>query len=254
MKRFLTQLIPGLRRTKRRTYSRLHLQNQYACIYAVGDVHGCLEQLLKLEDKIFADAANIKGEKLIVMLGDYVDRGPSSSTVVDHLLAPPPPGFQRICLTGNHDQMFADFCDAPSSHTDWLALGGDETLASYGVYLDDDQHPLRTQIKTLIPPDHIDFFRNLPCILTVDAFCFVHAGINPQLPIDAQDDEVLLSSRPHEFDWTSYSGLYTIIHGHTPVKEIILGSRVNLDLKVYESGLLGALRLYQGGMKILLSD
>lgn len=254
MKRFLTQLIPGIRRTQRNSHPRLHLKNQFACIYALGDVHGCLDQLLRLEDKIFADAADIEGEKLIVMLGDYVDRGPSSSAVLDHLLAPPPLGFQRICLTGNHDQMFADFCEAPSTHTAWLALGGDETLASYGVYLDDNQHPLRTQIKTLIPSDHIELIRAMPCILTIDAFCFVHAGIDPQLPIDAQDDDVLLTSRPHEFDWASYSGHYTVIHGHTPVKEITLGSRVNLDLKVYESGLLAALRVYQGEMKILLSD
>jgi serine/threonine protein phosphatase 1 len=203
---------------------------------------------------IVSDAAEIAGHKLIVMLGDYVDRGPASSAVLDHLIAPPPPGFKRICLAGNHDQMLVDFYDAPSANTNWLALGGDETLASYGVYLDDNLHPLCTRIKALVPTEHIDFLRNLPSILTIDNLCFVHAGIDPILPLHAQADEVLLTSRPQQFDWASYSGHYTIIHGHTPIKELKLGTRVNLDLEVYESGKLGALRIDEDGMRFVLSD
>ena len=66
-------------------------------VYAVGDVHGCLDELLELEAMIVADSADLPASKLIVMLGDYVDRGPSSAQVLDHLMAPPPAGFERIC-------------------------------------------------------------------------------------------------------------------------------------------------------------
>jgi serine/threonine protein phosphatase 1 len=254
MKSFFRQFMPSHRKKPRKPRHRLQLENHFSSIYAVGDVHGCLDQLLRLEEKIVADAAERDGDKLIVMLGDYIDRGPSSSAVLDHLTAPPPPGFRRICLAGNHDQMFVDFYDAPSIHSDWLGLGGDETLASYGVYLDDNLHPLRTQIKTLVPVDHIEFLRDLPSMVTLHTFCFAHAGIDPRRSLDAQDDEVLLTSRPHEFEWQSYSGHYTVVHGHTPVKEVRLGSRVNLDLKVYESGQLAALRITEDGMTVLFSD
>ena len=51
----------------------------------------------------------MRGEKWLVTLGDYVDRGPDSAAVIEHLLAPPPAGFRRIRLRGNHEQMMLDF-------------------------------------------------------------------------------------------------------------------------------------------------
>jgi len=62
-------------------------------VYAIGDVHGCYKELLSLEEKIQRDARQFHGRKIIVMLGDYIDRGPQSARVLDHLLAPPPSGF-----------------------------------------------------------------------------------------------------------------------------------------------------------------
>ena len=119
-----------------------------AAIYAIGDVHGCLDALLELEKRIVEDADAIEGRKLIVMLGDYVDRGPQSATVLYHLIAPPPAGFERVCLRGNHDDAFLAFLEGDPAG-DWvLDHGAVETFQSYGVEIDSDGpraiHPLRT--------------------------------------------------------------------------------------------------------------
>jgi serine/threonine protein phosphatase 1 len=79
--------------------------------YVIGDVHGCYDLLSALERKIFADAAELPGRKLIIMLGDFIDRGPASAQVVSRLMAPPPNGFDRICLTGNHELAMLAYAD-----------------------------------------------------------------------------------------------------------------------------------------------
>jgi serine/threonine protein phosphatase 1 len=243
-------------RTPARVRQRVSFASDFAAIYAIGDVHGCLNELLSLEKKIVEDGLAIDGPKLIVMLGDYIDRGPSSAAVIEHLLTPLPQDYSRLCLAGNHDQMFLDFLQKPSTRSPWLALGGDETLASYGVYLDDvREHPLASQLRALVPQEHIDFLSLLPVMLCIDRYCFVHAGIDPSAPIDKQTDEVLMTSRPHEFDWMHYNGRLTVVHGHTPVPQIeVSGPRINLDIKVYESSRLAALRIQDGKLTVIFSN
>ncbi len=91
--------------------ARLRLDLTDTVVYAVGDVHGCLRELLALERNIAEDARALPGRKLIVMLGDYVDRGPSSAQVLDHLAGPAPAGFERVCLAGNHELAMLDFLE-----------------------------------------------------------------------------------------------------------------------------------------------
>lgn len=256
MKNWVKSILGMRERATGPNRDRLILEPDFSCIYAIGDVHGCLDELLRLEQKILMDGRDRSGPKLVVMLGDYVDRGPSSASVVEHLLKPLPSDFARVCLLGNHDQMFLDYCSSPSLTGQWLGLGGDETLASYGIYLDDTKrHPLASQVRAMIPQEHIDFFAALPVMLRVGSYCFVHAGIDPALAIDDQVEEVLLISRPIHFDWDAYAGDSTIIHGHTPVKDVDVTARhINLDLKVYESGRLAALRILSHRLDVLLSD
>ena len=104
-----------------------------ALVYAIGDIHGCLDQLLALEALIAEDARGIEGEKYLVCLGDYVDRGPKSAQVIEHMLAPPPAGFGRICLRGNHEDMLLGAATGGVGIADWLYFGGEETMQSYGM-------------------------------------------------------------------------------------------------------------------------
>ena len=102
--------------------------------YAIGDVHGRADKLRELEGLVRADAARrAAARRVVVLLGDYVDRGPSSREVLEHLCAPPPDGLERVCLAGNHEWLMLAFLDDPGEAGPWLANGGAATLASYGV-------------------------------------------------------------------------------------------------------------------------
>ena len=105
-------------------------------IYAIGDVHGSLDLLLQAERKILADLGPDPSPALVVLLGDYVDRGRDSRGVLEHLLQPPPAPLRRIALCGNHEQLFHDFLENPQQNMHWLDFGGRQTLLSYGVDID----------------------------------------------------------------------------------------------------------------------
>jgi serine/threonine protein phosphatase 1 len=229
--------------------------SRYAAIYAIGDVHGCLEPLLELEECICQDAAPIEGAKLIVMLGDYVDRGPKSAAVLYHLTASPPAGFERICLRGNHDDAFLAFLDGDPAG-DWvLDHGARETFLSYGVEIDSHPpratYPLREAIRAAVPDSHLEFLRTLPVLLTVGTDVFAHAGIRPGRPLSEQSDDDLMWIRRSFLDLGP--GLpVRVFHGHTPMKEPYVGpGRVSLDTHCYRTGRLTAARIVAGGVTIL---
>src|SRR3546814_10411504 len=104
-----------------------------------------------MEHAIIRDAATVEGEKWIVLLGDYVDRGPDSASVIDHLLSPPPAGFTRHCLAGNHEALMLSYMEEPDPAHMWLGLGGGDTLRSYGL---DKGSRGGASLKTLLA-DHI---------------------------------------------------------------------------------------------------
>lgn len=230
--------------------------SEYAAIYAIGDVHGCLDALLELEDIIRNDATKVDGRKLIVMLGDYVDRGPKSSAVLYHLTASAPAGFDRVCLRGNHDDAFLAFIDADPSG-DWvLDHGADTTFASYGVDVQDfgpgvNRHLLREALRAAIPASHIEFLQTLPVLLTIGSDIFAHAGIRPGRPLSEQTDDDLMWIRRSFLDLGP--GLpVRVFHGHTPMREAHVGpDRVSLDTHCYRTGRLTAARLQAGAVKIL---
>src|SRR3954462_15179556 len=109
--RGLTDLFGLHKGAGREKRARLRLNADQTAVYAVGDVHGCLDALLDLERTIVADGESLSGDKAIVMLGGYVARGPALSQVIAHLLGPPPAGFERICLAGNHEVLMLDYLD-----------------------------------------------------------------------------------------------------------------------------------------------
>src|ERR1043166_5424734 len=99
-------------------------------VYAVGDIHGCSGQLGQLLAAIQAEPWT--GDKYLIFLGDYCDRGPDTKGVIERLLALRP-GVRACFLKGNHDQTLLDFLKDPSCYRLWSGFGADQTLASYGV-------------------------------------------------------------------------------------------------------------------------
>ncbi|WP_028746556.1 metallophosphoesterase family protein [Rhizobium mesoamericanum] len=231
---------------------RLKLDPGDIPIYAIGDIHGRLDLLQRAEQAIVDDAAAIPGRKLIITLGDYIDRGPSSAQVISHLMALPPDNFDRICLTGNHETTMLDYLDGLVSFSDWMRMGSDALLRSYG--LDPEQLPLifpssaklDNFVKQSIPKSHVDFLRSLPIFVDTPNVLFVHAGIDPVLPIDAQSDEDLVFIR-HRFFESRQPLPKVIVHGHTPNEEPeVLPMRLNLDTGAFHSGKLTVARLWKG--------
>jgi serine/threonine protein phosphatase 1 len=237
---------------------RLQFEHWPAAVYAIGDVHGCLEQLLALEAQISADAAAFSGEKWLVTLGDYIDRGPNSPAVLDHVMGPPPAGFRRIALIGNHEQLLLNFLDNPPATLEWLEWGGLQTAGAYGMPGDPRQSWRRRPklfaqgLAQLVPARHLDFLRDLPTWLKLPNFLFVHAGIRPGVPLAAQEDEDLIWIRA-PFLHGSASPDLTVVHGHTPVDAVeFAAGRVDIDTGCFFSGVLTALRvLPDGSTKVL---
>ena len=231
--------------------ARLRLDAEGMAIYAVGDVHGCLDQLLALEKAIVADAHALPGRKLIIMLGDYVDRGPASAQVIDHLIAAPPAGFERICLTGNHDILMLDYLEGRASLGEWLPMGGGPTLRSYGIdrerltQIYGSARQVDEMIRSAIPSAHAAFLRSLPILVDAKRFIFVHAGIRPELRLDQQSDDDLVLIRSDFYERAHLLKRY-VVHGHTPVSEAKLeNKRIKVDTGVYFSGRLTAVRIWR---------
>lgn len=244
---------PALRR------KRLALPADRPLIYAIGDVHGCQDALLALEARIRADAAEHPGQPpLILYLGDYVDRGPASSAVIEHLARENhADGIERIALCGNHDDTFLKFIFDPEQHRRWLDVGGDATLRSYGLELADylgrtDALRLLAQdMRARIPAHHVAFLENLPVAALSGRRLFVHAGIRPGLPLWQQEDHDMLWIR--EPFLSEGPGLpLIVIHGHTAGAEPVFGKdRICIDTTCYASGRLTALKVTPEGATLL---
>ena len=228
---------------------RLVMDMRDSIVYAIGDVHGCYDELRALEQKILLDAQRFSGRKLIIMLGDYVDRGPNSRRVIEHLMAPPPKGFLRISLAGNHEVMMLNYLDGYLSRDSWLGIGGRETLFSYGF--DPDRladiygagEEVDRRIREAIPASHVGFLRSLPAMVCSENFVFVHAGIVPGIALEDQDEADLLNIREEFFRAAHHLDRW-VVHGHTIVDVPRLDGRaLGIDTGAFRTGRLTALRI-----------
>ncbi|WP_157959602.1 metallophosphoesterase family protein [Devosia submarina] len=229
--------------------THLSIPSWPAAIYAIGDVHGCLEQLQRIEQCILADSDAPPGDKLLVMLGDYVDRGPQSAGVIDHLLRPAPAGFSRVLLAGNHEEMMLNAL-LGAGDEGWLEFGGMETVRSYGADADlfRSLAPKARQrmLQSLVPQEHVGFLTSLAVTLQVEQTVFVHAGIRRNIPLEQQDRSDLMWIRREFLEAAPVDGLL-VVHGHTPVEEPeIAQGRIGIDTGAFATGRLTAVRLSKG--------
>lgn len=227
-------------------------------VYAIGDVHGCLDLLRAAEEKIRRDVHQTKVAGLIITLGDYVDRGPDSRGVLDHLSTEPGDNVRRIALCGNHDDLFLRFLDSPRAYPAWLDMGGRETLSSYGIsgaYISVDSREssdqLRKQLEAAVPCHHRAFLAGMPVSLRIGSYLFVHAGIRPGIPLEAQSDKDMMWIR-EPFLTRGPQLPITLIHGHTPGHVPSYGpGRIGIDTGAYASGKLAILKLLGGETSLL---
>lgn len=217
-------------------------------IYAVGDIHGRADLLEQTFARIDADLAKHPAPTPIqVFLGDYIDRGPKSAQVLEHLV-------QRgrthrtICLKGNHEIYLLEFLRNPEILRPWGQFGGLTTLLSYGLTpslnpADEEQVKLAEELDRVLPPDHRQFLGALPLSFSCGDYFFVHAGVRPGESLSRQRDEDLLWIRD-EFLLHEEAFEKIVVHGHTPVMEPdVRRNRINIDTGAYATGRLTCLRL-----------
>jgi serine/threonine protein phosphatase 1 len=175
-------------------------------IFAIGDIHGCYDQLTDLLGRIPIDWTNDK----LVFMGDYIDRGPKSYEVVEHLIGLQDVHSGIVFLKGNHEQMLADYLSGKDRVT-YLYNGGQQTLESYLKHLT----PKATHV---IPDRHLRFFESLVLFHETDSYIFVHAGMRQKVPLDQQVPQDLLWIRD-KFIQATYSFGKRVVFGHTPFDE-----------------------------------
>ena len=207
--------------------------------YGIGDIHGHLDKLRQAHALIAEDRQRVGGAAApVVHVGDLVDRGPDAAGVIQFLIDGALRGETWVALLGNHDRMFVDFLSGRDAEgawdgSDWLrpSLGGAATLASYGVAqtLGRSAAEVRAEALAQVPEAHREFLAGLPLWYRAGEALYVHAGIRPGVPLEAQVEQDLIWIRARFlFDTTDHGAL--IVHGHTPVEAVThYGNRLNID-------------------------
>lgn len=225
-------------------------------IYCIGDIHGRLDLLQRLHQLILEDATDHSGEKTLVYLGDYIDRGGQSKEVIDLLLDTPLVGFKQVYLRGNHEQTLLDFLQHPWAVATWLTYGGRATLNSYGVatslepsrpQLDD----MRDELEYRLPQSHLEFYQHLWLMHLAGGYCFVHAGIRPGVSLQEQRNEDLLWIR-EDFTESNATHEHIVVHGHTITPEVEWRpNRIGIDTGAFSTGVLTCLVLEGAEQRVL---
>ncbi|NQZ48307.1 MAG: serine/threonine protein phosphatase [Erythrobacter sp.] len=215
--------------------------------YLIGDIHGRLDLYEALIDAIEADdARRDAADTQIILLGDLVDRGPHSAGVVARTRAWQKQRSVRV-LAGNHEEMFLGAFERPEILRHFLKHGGRETILSYGLSkqafnamtLDE----LFNALPTLIPQAERDYIASFEDMIEAGDYLFVHAGIDPKVPISEQKRSDLLWIRDR---FLSHEGELekVVVHGHTIFKQVTdCGNRIGIDTGAFRSGVLSALML-----------
>ncbi|HEX9648265.1 MAG TPA: metallophosphoesterase family protein [Alphaproteobacteria bacterium] len=215
-------------------------------IYAIGDIHGRADLLGELYRLIAADAAAVRGagRRVVVHIGDYIDRGPDSRGVIELCLAHPLAGFLPVYLKGNHEQMMLDYLDGRNDGRLWVMNGGGETLTSYGIDPETTLGPpVRAALTSALPEGHRAFLDHLALSARFGDYLFVHAGIDPERAIDDQDEDDMIWIRQPFLSSTTDFGC-VVVHGHTITRApAVRANRIGIDTGAFGSGVLTALVL-----------
>lgn len=256
-------MVRGIFRGKARPQSAARLRFDFdrtpRLIYAIGDVHGCMDELLALEAQILADAGVLGLRPMIILLGDLVDRGPESRAVLEHVLGRQNGGAFWLALSGNHDDLMLRFVKDPVANVGWLDFGGRETLFSYGFRYAEFSHRALSKGLTArllaerVPAAHIAFLETMPVLCQFPDLVFAHAGLDPDKSSQAQTDRDLMWKR-HPWQEDGPSGTRCVVQGHiADIAPKISKKRLILDTGCYTSGHLTAGRFRDGRFDRLFS-
>ena len=195
--------------------------------YAVPDLHGRYDLLRSAIDRIVAHSQGHLAK--IVTLGDYVDRGPNSCQIIEFLINWPLPELPLVALKGNHEAMMWECCLKFSEMSWWLGNGGDQTIASYGHSGADD--------ASVIPADHLHWIETLPLMYVDRHRLYVHAGVDPDIPLHQQSEQTLLWKR-YPKGYAKGCGTRHVVHSHHAQSDgpVVTKGKTNLDTFAWKTG------------------
>ncbi len=186
-------------------------------IFIVGDIHGCLDPFKRLMDRIPWRPSQDR----LIFLGDYIDRGENARGVVDYIVAISRCSAKVDCLLGNHEAILMDYLEN-KDHGLFLINGGWSTVESYGSRGGAD-------LNSLIPPEHMDFYKSLKTYVELEDYYVVHAGFRPGVPMEAQVLEDMVWIR-EPFIYSDYDFGKRVIFGHTPFEEpLVMKNKIGVD-------------------------
>ena len=161
----------------------------------IPDIHGCFKTFKAMINQI-----KLTSEDQLFLLGDYIDRGPNSSGVLNFILALIADGYHIYPLRGNHEQMLLNMSQLHEKelieHCEFYRI---EDLISSGS----------------VKIEYLEFLNDLPYYYILDKFILVHAGLNLEIPDPMKDLESMLWIRNFPVNKKKLKGR-KIIHGHNP--------------------------------------
>ncbi|RPF71959.1 metallophosphoesterase family protein [Aurantiacibacter spongiae] len=216
-------------------------------VYAVGDIHGRADLLETLIAAIEVDDGNRpRAQTTVILLGDLVDRGPESARVIALAREWQAQRDVRILL-GNHEEMFLESFTSLDMLRHFLRHGGRDTVLSYGVdkreFTSASVSAIQQMMKDCVPVADRDFISGFSDMVRIGDYLFVHAGIEPGVPLEDQRRANLRWIREPFLSHTSSHGV-VVVHGHTISDEPEdNGNRIGIDTGAYDTGRLTALLL-----------
>lgn len=230
-------------------------------VYAVGDIHGRYDLFKRLLGELVGDAAaRARGRRpIIILCGDYIDRGPDSAEVLAALTwLRARHDYETHFLLGNHEQAMLRYIDDPEDGRPWIGFGGAETLRSYGVAPPDvadepDDHiEARDRLLGAMPASHLHMLHSLERLVTIGDYAFCHAGIRPGRSLADQSlDDLLWIREPFLGSTQRFEKI--IVHGHSwsGPDPVIRANRIGIDTGAYETGVLTCIRIEDDELSLL---
>lgn len=222
-----------------------------AVVWAIGDVHGRSDLLQPLLEAVVEDLRTVKPARpVVVMLGDYVDRGEDSRGAIDLLCRlADSEDIETHFLRGNHEDRFEAFLTEPELGPAWSEYGGREALRSYGVTVPvlrnepEGWIEASAQLNAALPERHRRFLAQQASSFEIGDYFFAHAGARPGIALNDQSANDLMWIRS---DFLNARGAFekVVVHGHTPEEAVHSDARrIGIDTGAYATGVLTGLRL-----------
>jgi len=231
-----------------------------ASICAIGDVHGQHDHLSTMIDWLSVNVfTRHAASQHLVLLGDYIDRGPESINVLAYLGELDLPSVNIIKLRGNHDIYLQRFLNDPDCDFDWIehwmADGGNRTLFGLGIHNEDffrdEIRVIRERALRNLPQAAVRCLDELRLSVRLGNYLFVHAGVHPDQPLDLDHAETLTWVREPFLSGKNWQHDFVVVHGHTVCGPDVRPHRIACDSGAFYTGVLTCAQIEDAGVRFI---